>query len=93
MPKKAQKTKVVTQADDAPKKARKISTKKEIKKDESVVKLRIRVRAYENKILDASVIIKWFIEEEGSNRARSYLSAYKVRRMSRYCKDSRMPSL
>jgi len=55
MPKKAQKTKVVTQADDAPKKARKISTKKEIKKDESVVKLRIRVRAYENKILDASV--------------------------------------
>lgn len=35
-----------------------------------------------NKVLDASVIIKWFIEEEGSDRADKYLQAYKNRQFS-----------
>lgn len=35
-----------------------------------------------DKVLDASVIIKWFIEEEGSDRADKYLQAYKNRQFS-----------
>ena len=44
-------TKAKTKKDGEEKKA----TKKSTKKDDSAVKLRIRVRAYENKILDASI--------------------------------------
>lgn len=35
-----------------------------------------------NKVFDASVIIKWFIEEEGSDRADRYLQAYKDKQFS-----------
>lgn len=35
-----------------------------------------------DKVLDASVIIKWFIEEEGSDRADKYLQAYKDKHFS-----------
>lgn len=35
-----------------------------------------------DKVFDASVIIKWFIEEEGSDRADKYLQAYKNRQFS-----------
>lgn len=37
-----------------------------------------------NKILDASVIIKWFTQEEGSDRAHRYLQEYKENKFSIY---------
>lgn len=35
-----------------------------------------------DKVFDASVIIKWFIKEEGSDRADKYLQAYEDRQFS-----------